>query len=207
VDHHSLRCRRREFTRGWCADNSAYASFLPKIVANQTNMAGFQASINVQNYRLMFLWVTVPGLGVAPSQFNKNLVYGMTATSGASWCNTTNPWSFVPNSIACPSGIDGSVNDVRSVQFVNLVNHDYHPKATSPGYHAARDGKDVGADIDAVNTATAGVIQGIPPVGPPPPPSPPPAPVPGPACKIVVTWSDAANPNGTTHTIYPALCK
>jgi hypothetical protein len=93
------------------------------------------------------------------SQFNKNLVYGMTATSGASWCSSTGPSIWVPNGIACPSGTTGSVGDVSFVQFVDPINHDYHLKATSPGHHVATEGKDVGADIDAVNAATAGVVK------------------------------------------------
>lgn len=36
---------------------------------------------------------------------------------------------------------------------------DFHVKASSACYHAASDGKSMGADIDAVNAATAGVVQ------------------------------------------------
>ncbi|HEV2864292.1 MAG TPA: malectin domain-containing carbohydrate-binding protein [Pyrinomonadaceae bacterium] len=48
-------------------------------------------------------------------------------------------------------------------QFFNRAGGDYHLAATSPGYRAGTDGKDVGADIDALNVATAGVVGGTPP--------------------------------------------
>ena len=52
------------------------------------------------------------------------------------------------------------ITDANAVQFVNYNNGlrgDYHLLPTSPLHHAAPDGKDVGADIDAVNAATQGV--------------------------------------------------
>jgi hypothetical protein len=48
-------------------------------------------------------------------------------------------------------------------QFVNRSGGDYHIATSSPGYHGGTDGKDVGANIDAVNSATGGVIDGTPP--------------------------------------------
>ncbi|HEX8174223.1 MAG TPA: Calx-beta domain-containing protein [Pyrinomonadaceae bacterium] len=47
-------------------------------------------------------------------------------------------------------------------QFVNPFGSppDYHLVSSSPGYHAGTDGKDVGADIDAVNSATSGATTG-----------------------------------------------
>jgi hypothetical protein len=47
-----------------------------------------------------------------------------------------------------------------AVQFVNFNNGnggDYHLLSTSPYKNAASDGKDIGADIDAIQAATAGV--------------------------------------------------
>jgi len=54
-----------------------------------------------------------------------------------------------------PSGnyFPGSLSDV---QFVNLSGGDYHLASGSPYKSAASDGRDVGADIDAINRATGG---------------------------------------------------
>ena len=47
-----------------------------------------------------------------------------------------------------------------AVGFVNLAGADYHLAASSPYKNAGSDGKDVGADIDAVNAATACAVLG-----------------------------------------------
>ena len=47
------------------------------------------------------------------------------------------------------------------VGFVNLAGGDYHLAASSPYKNAGTDGKDLGADIDAVLAATVGAISGI----------------------------------------------
>src|SRR5207302_10465310 len=53
---------------------------------------------------------------------------------------------------------------------------DYHLVPGSPYHNAAIDGRDVGANIDAINAATANVISGTSSPNPPgPPPPPPPA--------------------------------
>src|SRR5205823_1982750 len=61
---------------------------------------------------------------------------------------------------------------------------DYHLVSGSPYRNAGTDGKDVGADVDAVNAATANAITGTTSGTPPPPPPPPP-----PAATVVVTPS------------------
>src|SRR2546427_11300855 len=68
-----------------------------------------------------------------------------------------------------------------AVGFVNRTGGGYHLSATSPYRNAGTDGKDLGADIDAPNEATAcaldGACTGAPPDGTPPPgsiPAPPP---------------------------------
>jgi len=48
----------------------------------------------------------------------------------------------------------------EAVRFVNLAGGDYHLAASSPLKNAGSDGKDVGADIDAVNVATACALSG-----------------------------------------------
>lgn len=46
-----------------------------------------------------------------------------------------------------------------NVGFVNFSGGDYHLQSSSRYHHAGTDGKDIGADIDSINSATVGVIQ------------------------------------------------
>jgi hypothetical protein len=46
---------------------------------------------------------------------------------------------------------------LNDVQFVDAKSGDFHLKPTSRYHNAGTDGKDIGADINAVMTATAGV--------------------------------------------------
>ena len=59
---------------------------------------------------------------------------------------------------------------MSDVGFVNYAGGDYRLASTSPYNDQGTDGKDVGADIDAINTVTAGVISGTSGTTPPPPP-------------------------------------
>ncbi len=52
--------------------------------------------------------------------------------------------------------------DVASVKFANFAGGDYHLLASSPYKNAGTDGKDLGADVDAVLAATCGTLAGIP---------------------------------------------
>src|SRR5436190_1729520 len=52
------------------------------------------------------------------------------------------------------------------VGFVDLAGGDYHLATTSPYRNGGTDGKDIGADIDALMAATAGALEGA---SPPPP--------------------------------------
>jgi hypothetical protein len=51
---------------------------------------------------------------------------------------------------------------MMDVGFVNLSGGDYHLSLTSPYRGAGSDGKDLGANIDLINTGTAGVLEGRP---------------------------------------------
>ena len=61
---------------------------------------------------------------------------------------------------AYPSGtfFPASLTDVG---FVNAAGGDYHLDTSSPYKNAGTDGKDIGADIDAIQAATACVISGV----------------------------------------------
>jgi hypothetical protein len=61
---------------------------------------------------------------------------------------------------------------VVDVGFVNYAVGDYRLLVSSPFKNAGTDGKDIGADIDAINAATACAVSGAC-SGPPPPPPPP----------------------------------
>src|SRR5712691_6076308 len=70
------------------------------------------------------------------------------------------PSKYPPNNF-----FPATMNDVG---FVNFSGGDYHLAAGSAYKNAGTDGRDVGADIDSVNSATAGAISGN--SGSPPPP-------------------------------------
>ena len=80
-----------------------------------------------------------------------------------------NPYTFSSNAVIAPppafpastwpTGNSFPV-DTNSVQFVNYKNGnggDYHLAASSPYKNAANDGKDIGADINAIQSLTSGV--------------------------------------------------
>src|SRR6266850_1311764 len=94
--------------------------------------------------------------GVLPTNTLNNIFIGGSAGSFP-------PGNFFP----------ATTNDV---QFVNYAGGDYHLAVTSPYKNAGTDGKDIGADIDAIYAATACAVSGAC-GGPPPPPPPPPPPI------------------------------
>src|SRR5204863_508849 len=61
--------------------------------------------------------------------------------------------SYYPPGIFFPSTMD-------AVGFVDLAAGDYRLAPSSPYKSSASDGTDIGADIDAVNAATVGVLTG-----------------------------------------------
>ncbi len=91
---------------------------------------------------------------------------GVTGTAGL---NTYFPgWIFQNNILAgTPSGNQGLYpattifpSSMSTVGFVDLAGGDYRLAVSSPYKNAGTDGKDIGADIDAINAATAGVLTG-----------------------------------------------
>src|SRR5437588_11795509 len=100
-----------------------------------------------------------------------------TAGNPLATLNTSFPgWVFAGNAL-----IGGSLPSYPSnnffpstpadVGFVNYAGGDYRLAASSPYKNAGTDGKDVGADIDAINAATANVLSGATSPVPPPPPA------------------------------------
>ena len=75
---------------------------------------------------------------------------------------------------------------------------DYHLVPGSPYKGAGTDGLDVGANIDALNAATAGAISGGPPVSPPPPSPPPPSPPGPPPPSVSPVWTVDIAATGAT---------
>ena len=78
--------------------------------------------------------------------FAKNVIVGASAGAYPSQ-------SCAPASTCYPATLD-------DVGFVDWRNDDYRLASTSPYKNAGTDGKDLGADVDAVLTATAGAISG-----------------------------------------------
>ena len=82
---------------------------------------------------------------VAPT-FAKNVIVGAPASLYPAQ-------SCAPATTCYPATLDG-------VGFVDWRNNDYRLAATSPYKNAGTDGKDIGADVEAVLSATAGAISG-----------------------------------------------
>ena len=82
---------------------------------------------------------------------------------------------FAGNALVGGSSLDYPPNNFfprtpADVGFVNYAGGDYRLAASSPYKNAGTDGKDVGADIDPINAATANVISGATSPAVPPPP-------------------------------------
>ncbi|TMI79287.1 MAG: hypothetical protein E6H03_10565, partial [Bacillati bacterium ANGP1] len=82
---------------------------------------------------------------------------------------------FAGNALVGGSSLDYPPNNFfpptpADVGFVNYAGGDYRLAASSPYKNAGTDGKDVGADINAINAATANVISGATSAASPSPP-------------------------------------
>jgi hypothetical protein len=76
-------------------------------------------------------------------------------------------WIFTTNAIWGNSGVSGSYPannyfpaNAAAVGFVDYAGGNYRLSPSSPYKNAGTDGKDLGADIDALDAATAGVVEG-----------------------------------------------
>jgi hypothetical protein len=102
---------------------------------------------------------------------------------------------------------------LSQVGFVDLTSGNYRLASTSPYRNAGTDGKDLGADITAVEAASAAAISGSASGSPPPPPPPPPADTTAPvlsglgvasvtASGVTVTWQ--TNESSSTQVQFGA---
>ncbi|RJQ13690.1 hypothetical protein C4553_02835, partial [Candidatus Parcubacteria bacterium] len=94
-------------------------------------------------------------------------------------CTTANSWFknifYDRTGCAHPNDVctSGTALPMASVGFTDSANNNYKLIPSSLGYRAATDGKDVGADVDMVNSKTVGVISGVWSGSQTPPPPPP----------------------------------
>jgi hypothetical protein len=93
--------------------------------------------------------------------FNKNLIYGVTQMDGSASQPCQRPDKIgchPPNNFYPP---DGTYGGTFEGLFANHAGGDYRLPSGSPYENVGTDGKDVGADIDAVSAATAGAVSGV----------------------------------------------
>jgi len=141
---------------------------------------------------------------LAPRGANGSGFTGSGTSQGISTLNTYFPgYVFLKNAII---GANASVYpadnffpvSISDVGFVNDTGGDYHLSASSPYKNAGTDGRDVGADIDALNVATACAVGGACGAPSPPPPSdttPPPTP------GVTTITLPSTNSTGATFSI------
>lgn len=67
------------------------------------------------------------------------------------------PSNYPPNDWPAGNYFPADTNAVQFVNYKNGIGGDYHLLSSSPYKHAGSDGKDLGADIDAILAATSGV--------------------------------------------------
>jgi hypothetical protein len=119
------------------------------------------------------------------SVFSKNILAGANA----------NQYNHYTNNYYNPPA---TLYDVGFVNYNNGNNGDYHLTSSSPYKNQGTDGKDLGADIDAVNAATLNVITGGP-AGPTPTPgTPTPTPTATPTPGAGVWYQNFEADNGFT---------
>src|SRR5439155_7019993 len=101
-----------------------------------------------------------------------NLIHNIANSTGGNWSAWLNTY-FTGGFFGRDAMVGGAATNyppdnffpasLTQVGFVNLAAADYHLAPTSPYKNAGTDGKDLGADIDAVNSATADTVSGDPP--------------------------------------------
>jgi Right handed beta helix region len=129
-----------------------------------------------------------PGF-VFTNNITPNNAYGVFGSGAGSGLAALN--AYFPGSVFSANAIIGGSSSLypagnffprsmTDVGFANPAGGDYRLAVASPYHHAATDGTDIGANIDALNAAQEPSSGGSSSPAPAPPPSPPPAPVPPP---------------------------
>jgi Carbohydrate binding module (family 6) len=93
--------------------------------------------------------------------FNKNLIYGVDHVDGSTEkpCERPDKITCYPSNNFYPP--DSAYGGTFQGLFANYAGGDYRLASGSPYKSAGTDGKDVGADFDALSAATAGAISGV----------------------------------------------
>jgi hypothetical protein len=162
-----------EFANGWKAnvlnsvtidhitafpDPNGHLLSLWNVTSNPT-MWGFTFTNNIVNAAMYPVW---NGLGNPASCAYHDVPYTTITTCFSTYSFSRNAIAASPSKYppsAWPTGNYFPADD-NSIQFVNFNNGnggDYHLLPSSPYKNAGTDGKDLGADIDAIQAAIAGV--------------------------------------------------
>jgi len=99
------------------------------------------------------------GGGAVECYFNKPIMVGVLDSCWSHYTFTANVLLDAPGTRTWPAGnfVPQTTSAVGFVNWKGGVGGDYHLSAASPYRGKASDGKDPGADIDAVTAATVGV--------------------------------------------------
>lgn len=142
--------------------NTGFAPDQTLSVGDDTNvnpkMVNFTFNNNMMNAGLYPVWSTGGSNNCAISDKPSTVL----PTCFSGWFFTNNALIAVPNNSPQSSWPSGNFfpTNTTAVQFVNYNNGnggDYHLLASSPYKNAGTDGKDIGADIDAILAATKNV--------------------------------------------------
>ena len=122
-------------------------------------MKNFVFTNNILTVGTYPVWSTGGGQGNC-AFFDKPLTTFNACFSGYTFASNAligNAPAFPPNLWPAKNFFPSSAKDVRFVNYNGGNGGDYHLQPSSPYKHKGTDGKDPGADVDAINAAIAGV--------------------------------------------------
>ncbi len=122
-------------------------------------MKNFVFTNNILTVGTYPVWSTGGGQGNC-AFFDKPLTTFNACFSGYTFASNAligNAPAFPPNLWPAKNFFPASAKDVRFVNYNGGNGGDYHLQPSSPYKHKGTDGKDPGADVDAINAAIAGV--------------------------------------------------
>jgi len=145
---------------GTCAaEQSEGFEFESNVQAGETPLPNWSMQDNIFERGKFGVHGTCAVGGIAQPCFTdqawlNNLVYDL---DGPDSCNVKDASEiYAVHAVSCP----GPVTTIADIGFVNATAGDFHLAASSPGFGKASDGGDVGANIDALNAATATTVAG-----------------------------------------------